>query len=57
VLWLPQHERQAVDESVRGMGNWIKGNHDWARITGRYQVTPGSTTTTSDMLTDAVSLE
>lgn len=56
-LRLPQPERRAVDESVRGMENWIKGNHDWARITGRYQVTPDSTTTTSDMLTNAVSLE
>jgi germacradienol/geosmin synthase len=36
-------EQQAVRESVAGMENWIKGNHDWARTTGRYRATDATT--------------
>jgi hypothetical protein len=25
------------------MENWIKGNHDWARTTGRYRATDATT--------------
>jgi hypothetical protein len=30
--------QHAVHESVAGMENWVRGNHDWARTTGRYQL-------------------
>jgi hypothetical protein len=36
-LRLDPSERHAVGESVAGMENWIRGNHDWARSTGRYR--------------------
>lgn len=38
-LRLNPSERHAVGESVAGMENWIRGNHDWARTTGRYRPT------------------
>ncbi len=38
-LGLDSSERHAVGESVAGMENWIRGNHDWARTTGRYRPT------------------
>lgn len=38
-LRLSQTEWHAVDESVAGMENWLRGNHDWARSTGRYRTT------------------
>jgi germacradienol/geosmin synthase len=49
-LGLDADERMAVDACVEGIRNWIRGNHDWARSTGRYASTdhPG---TGEDLLT------
>jgi hypothetical protein len=49
-LWLSHSERRAVDESVAGMENWIRGNHDWARTTGRYRPTQDAATCPEDLL-------
>jgi hypothetical protein len=38
-LRLDDAQRHAVHESVAGMENWIRGNHDWARVSGRYRHT------------------
>jgi hypothetical protein len=38
-LRLEHAERRAVHESVAGMENWLRGNHDWARTTSRYHPT------------------
>jgi len=35
-LGLDVDQRHAVDLAVDGIRNWIRGNHDWARSTGRY---------------------
>lgn len=35
-LGLDRGERAAVDMGVEGIRHWIRGNHDWARSTGRY---------------------
>jgi hypothetical protein len=43
-------ERHAVGESLAGMENWLRGNHDWARATGRYQSTGDAATYSEDLL-------
>ncbi|SEG99756.1 germacradienol/geosmin synthase [Nonomuraea solani] len=35
-LGMAQNQRAATDVGVAGIRNWIRGNYDWARNTGRY---------------------
>ncbi|MGC7101084.1 terpene synthase family protein [Amycolatopsis lurida] len=49
-LRLSAPERDAVGESVAGMENWLRGNHDWARATGRYRSTGDAAECPEDLL-------
>jgi hypothetical protein len=51
-LRLDHTERRAVAESVAGMENWISGNHDWARTTGRYQTADAANRQEDHVLTE-----
>jgi hypothetical protein len=49
-LRLSDTDRRAVGESVAGMENWLRGNHDWARTTGRYRPADADTPCPEDVL-------
>ncbi|MDG4861681.1 terpene cyclase [Streptomyces sp. T-3] len=50
-LRLTESEREATCRFVEGMGDWIRGNHDWAIASGRYRPPEsGSDPYTDDLL-------
>jgi hypothetical protein len=53
-LDLNDSERHAVRESVAGMENWLRGNHDWARTTGRYRSTDADAPNPEDVVSHGV---
>jgi germacradienol/geosmin synthase len=50
-LGLDGDERGAVEVGVEGIRSWIRGNHDWARSTGRYASGGTHLGTGEDLLT------